>query len=100
METRTIISWLLVAVVLFLSGFSTIYMARGIGDENTRNELQKQVSILAITNAIMIIFLGFLLYQFIGTQPQNTLPFIIVISTFNMFLGIMAISIAVLQKLS
>lgn len=100
MESRTIVSWLLVTVVLFLSGFSIIYMSRGIGDENTRNELQKQISILAITNSIMIIFLGFLLYQYIGTQPQNTLPFMIIVSTFNMFLGIMAISIAVLQKLS
>lgn len=100
MESRTFLSWLLVAVVLFLSGFSIIYMSRGVGDENTRNELQKQIGILATTNSIMIIFLGFLLYQYIGTQPQNTLPFMIIVSTFNMFLGVMAISIAVLQKLS
>lgn len=101
MNIQASVPYLLLVVVLICCGTSVIYMANiSIGDQNTRNELQKHISILASVNALLVIFLGFGIYYYLQSKPNSVYPFMITLLTFNTFLGIMAISIATLQKLS
>jgi len=92
--------YLLVGVVLIGVATSVIYMGMSAGSSDTRNELQKQIGILTGTNVVTVLFLGFLIYYYIMSNVQMLIPFTVFMLTFNLFLGIMAVSIAVLQQLS
>lgn len=95
-----IVPMILMVVVLISMIVSIIYVARSGGNEDTRNELQKNVSVVAAVNLLISMALGFLFYYYISSNPSSFFPFMIIISTFNMFLAILGISVAVLQKLS
>jgi hypothetical protein len=94
------IPYLLVGIVLLSVAGSVIYMGMSAGNSDTRNELQKQIAILTTTNIVTTLFLGFLLYYYIMSNVQMFIPFTVFMITFNLFLGIMSVSIAVLQQLS
>jgi hypothetical protein len=94
------VPYILVGLVLVSVAVSVIYIGMSAGNSDTRNELQKQISILTGTNVITVIFLGFLMYYYVISNTQMFLPFTIFMMTFNLFLGIMAVSISVLQQLS
>lgn len=94
------VPYILVGLVLVSVAVSVIYIGMSAGNSDTRNELQKQISILTGTNVITVIFLGFLMYYYVISNSQMFLPFTIFMMTFNLFLGIMAVSISVLQQLS
>lgn len=94
------IPYILVGLVLISVAVSVIYIGMSAGTSETRNELQKQISILTGTNAIAVIFLGFLLYYYVMSDIHVFLPLTIFMMSFNLFLGIMAVSVSVLQQLS
>jgi hypothetical protein len=94
------IPYVLVAVVLISVAVSVIYIGMSAGNSDTRNELQKQIGILTGANTITIIFLGFLMYYYLMSNVNMLIPFTVFMTTFNAFLGIMAVSISVLQQLS
>jgi hypothetical protein len=91
---------LLLIVVLILIIVSVVQIAKSSGNEDTRNELQKSVSILVGTNLAITIPLGALLYYYISTNPSALTPFTIIMLTFNLFLGILAVGVSTLQQLS
>lgn len=100
-DLQSSIPYLLLIVILICCGFSVIYMANiSIGDKNTRNELQKHISILSSVNLILVLLLGFGIYYYLKSKPDSIFPFQLTLNIFNTFLAIMAISIATLQKLS
>lgn len=99
MQLRETVPYILVFLVLGSVSASVAYIGYSAGNPDTRNELQKNVAILTTVNLLTTIFLGFLLYYYILSNPTSFIPFIIVMLTFNTFLGIMAVSISVLQKL-
>ena len=92
--------YVLVGFVLVSVAVSVIYIGMAAGNSDTRNELQKHIGILTATNIITVFFLGFLMYYYLLSNTQMILPFTVFISSFNLFLGIMAVSVAVLQQLS
>lgn len=92
--------YVLVFLVLISVAVSVIYIGMAAGNSDTRNELQKHIGILTATNIITVFFLGFLLYYYLTSNTQMILPFTVILASFNMFLGIMAVSVAVLQQLS
>ena len=92
--------YVLVGLVLVSVAVSVIYIGMAAGNSDTRNELQKHIGILTATNIITVFFLGFLMYYYLISNTQMILPFTVFISSFNLFLGIMAVSVAVLQQLS
>lgn len=94
------IPYILVGLVLVSVAVSVIYIGMSAGNSDTRNELQKQISILTGTNVITIIFLGFLMYYYLVSNTQMLIPFTVFVMSFNLFLGIMSVSISVLQQLS
>jgi hypothetical protein len=94
------VPYLLVGLVLVSVAVSVIYIGMSAGNSDTRNELQKQIGILTGTNVLTVIFLGFLMYYYVLSNTQMFLPFTIFMMSFNLFLGIMSVSIAVLQQLS
>jgi hypothetical protein len=94
------IPYILVGLVLVSVAVSVIYIGMSAGNSDTRNELQKQISILTGTNVLTVIFLGFLMYYYLLSNTQMILPFTVFMLSFNIFLGIMAVSISVLQQLS
>jgi hypothetical protein len=94
------IPYILVGLVLVSVAVSVIYIGMSAGNSDTRNELQKQISILTGTNIITVIFLGFLMYYYLVSNTQMLLPFTVFVMSFNLFLGIMSVSISVLQQLS
>ena len=94
------VPYVLVGLVLVSVAVSVIYIGMSAGNSDTRNELQKQVSILTAANVITIIFLGFLMYYYVLSNTQMFVPFTIFMMSFNLFLGIMAVSICVLQQFS
>ena len=100
MALQDSVPYILVGLVLVSVAISVIYIGMSAGNSDTRNELQKQISILTGTNVITVIFLGFLMYYYVVSNTQMLLPFTIFMMTFNLFLGIMAVSISVLQQLS
>lgn len=94
------VPYILVGVVLLMVSGSAIYMGMSAGNSDTRNELQKQIGILTATNVVTVLFLGFLMYYYLMSNVQMLVPFTVFMMTFNTFLGIMAVSISVLQQLS
>ena len=94
------IPYILVGLVLLSVSVSVIYIGMSAGNSDTRNELQKQISILTGTNVLTVIFLGFLMYYYLMSNSQMILPFTVFMLTFNLFLSIMSVSISVLQQLS
>ncbi len=90
---------LLVLVLASVIG-SVAYIGMSAGNPDTRNELQKHVAILTTVNLLTTILLGFLLYYYITMNQSAFLPFTIFMTSFNMFLGIMSVSIAVLQQIN
>jgi hypothetical protein len=94
------VPYILVGLVLVSVATSVIYIGMSAGNSDTRNELQKQIGILTGTNVLTVIFLGFLMYYYVLSNTQMFLPFTIFMMSFNLFLGIMSVSIAVLQQLS
>jgi len=94
------IPYVLVGLVLISVAISVIYIGMSAGNSDTRNELQKQIFILTGANTITIIFLGFLMYYYLMSNVDMLIPFTIFMMTFNTFLGIMAVSISVLQQLA
>jgi hypothetical protein len=92
--------YVLVFLVLASVATSVFYIGMSAGNSDTRNELQKHISILTAANVLTVIFLGFLSYYYLTSNTQMILPFTVFMTTFNMFLGIMAVSVSVLQQLS
>lgn len=92
--------YVLVGLVLLSVSVSVIYIGMSAGNSDTRNELQKHISILTATNVITVIFLGFLMYYYLMSNSQMIIPFTVFTASFNLFLGIMAVSVSVLQQLS
>ena len=79
---------------------SVVYIGLSAGNADSRNELQKHVAVLTTTNLLISILMGFLLYYYVTANPSSFIPFTLFILSFNMFLGIMSISIAVLQQIT
>ena len=100
MAASDYLPYVLVGLVLLLIVISVSYIGTSAGNSDTRNELQKQIGILTATNFITIFFLGFLIYSYVLSNTQIFVPLTIFMMTFNLFLGVMAVSISVLQQLS
>ncbi len=92
--------YVLTGLVLLSVAVSVIYIGMSAGNSDTRNELQKHIGILTATNVVTVFFLGFLMYYYLTSNTQMLLPFTVFMTTFNLFLGIMAVSVSVLQQLS
>lgn len=92
--------YVLVGLVLVSVAVSVIYIGMSAGNSDTRNELQKHIGILTATNVVTVFFLGFLMYYYLISNSQMILPFTVFMTSFNLFLGIMAVSVSVLQQLS
>jgi hypothetical protein len=94
------IPYILLVLVLASVAGSVAYIGMSAGNSDTRNELQKHVAILTTVNLLTSVLLGFLLYYYILMNSSSFFPFTIFMLTFNMFLGIMAVSVAVLQQVN
>jgi len=94
------IPYILTFLVLASVTGSVVYIGLSAGSSDSRNELQKHVAILTTVNLLTAIFMGFLLYYYVTANPSSFIPFTLFILSFNMFLGIMSTSIAVLQQIS
>jgi hypothetical protein len=92
--------YVLVGLVLISVAVSVIYIGMSAGNSDTRNELQKHIGILTATNVVTVFFLGFLMYYYLTSNSAMILPFTVFMTSFNLFLGIMAVSVSVLQQLS
>ena len=93
------IPYVLVGVVVISVSVSVIYIGMSAGNSDTRNELQKQISILTATNVITTFFMGWLMYYYLLSNTQAIIPFTVFMLTFNLFLSIMSVSISLLQQL-
>lgn len=100
MNLRDSVPYLLLVLVLASVAGSVGYIGMSAGNTDTRNELQKHVAILTTVNILTCILLGFLLYYYVLANPSSFFPFTMFLLTFNLFLGIMSVSIAVLQQVS
>ena len=94
------IPYILITLVVASVTGSVAYIGMSSGNSDSRNEIQKHVSILLVVNLLTCLFMGFLLYYYVTSNPSSFIPFTIFILTFNMFLGIMATSVSVLQQVS
>lgn len=100
MNLKEATPYVLVSVVLISVAISLSFIGKSSGNANTRNELQKQVGILTTVNLLACLILGVLLYYYIQINADSFVPFTIIMVTFNLFLSIMATSIAVLVQSS
>ena len=98
MNLSQIVPYILLFLVMASVAGSVTYIGLTAGNPDTRNELQKHVAILGITNLLTCILLGFLLYNYLLSNPASFFPFAIFLMTFNIFLSVMAVSISVLQQ--
>ena len=97
---KEMVPYVLLVLVLASVIGSVAYIGMSAGNPDTRNELQKHVAILTTVNLLTSILMGFLLYYYILMNQASFLPFTIFMLTFNMFLGILSVSIAVLQQVN
>jgi hypothetical protein len=101
MNLKELLPYLLVGIVLTSVAVSVGYIGYSAsGNQNNRNELQKHVAILTTVNLLTAIFLGILFYYYIQMNSASFVPFTIMMMTFNLFLSIMAVSVAVLTQTS
>lgn len=94
------IPYVLLVVVLGSVAATVTYLGVNAGNVDVKNELQKHIAILTVTNLLTVVFLGFLLYYYVLSNPGSFFPFTICLLIFNMFLSIMSVSIAVLQQIA
>ena len=99
-EFKQSIPYFLSFLVLSSVTASVVFIGMAAGNADSRNELQKTVAILTTVNLLASIFMGFLLYYYVTYNPSSFIPFTLFFISFNMFLGIMSISIAVLQQIA
>ena len=100
MNLRELVPYLLLFLVLGSVASTVIYLGVNAGNVDVKNELQKHIAILTVTNMLTVIFLGFLLYYYILSNPASFFPFALFLIIFNMFLSIMSVSIAVIQQIA
>jgi hypothetical protein len=100
MEMSEIFPYILVFIVLTSVAVSVGYIGYSAGNQNSRNELQKHVAILTTVNLLTCLFLGILFFYYIQMNRVAFIPFTIIMLTFNLFLSIMSVSIAVLTQSS
>lgn len=101
MDMKSIIPYVLITIVLIGFTASLVLVGQGIGNANTRNELQKWVGILTAVNSIIVVLFGLVLYWYINNiKPESFMPFTLILITFNIFLSLTAVSISVLQQSS
>jgi hypothetical protein len=100
MNIKEVTPYALVGVVLISIAVSLSFIGKASGNANTRNELQKQIGILTTVNLLACLILGVLLYYYIQINADAFVPFTIIMITFNLFLSIMATSVAVLVQSS
>jgi hypothetical protein len=99
MDIKELLPYLLVTIVLISVAVSVGYIGYSAsGNQNNRNELQKHVAILTTVNLLTAIFLGILFYYYIQMNGGSFVPFTIIMMTFNLFISIMSVSIAVLTQ--
>lgn len=100
MNLTDLVPYLLLFLVLASVATTVIYLGVNAGNVDVKNEVQKHIAVLTVTNLLTSIFLGFLLYYYILSNPASFMPFTLFMLVFNMFLGIMSVSIAVLQQVA
>lgn len=100
MELKQAIPYLLLTLVLASVATTVIYLGVNAGNVDVKNEFQKHIAILTITNLLTSVLLGFLLYYYILSNPASFFPFALFMIVFNMFLSITAVSISVVQQMT
>lgn len=101
MDIKQLLPYMLIGIILTSVAVSVGYIGYSAsGNQNNRNELQKHVAILTTVNLLTAIFLGVLFYYYIQMNSASFVPFTIIMMTFNLFLSIMSVSIAVLTQSS
>lgn len=99
MNLTTLIPYILLVLVLTSVAATVIYLGVNAGNTDVKNELQKHIAVLTVTNMLTTVLLGFLLYYYLLSNPASFFPFTLFLLTFNMFLSIMSVSIATVQQI-
>ena len=100
MGFKEAVPYLLILAVLSCVGVTVGYISYAAGTSDNRNELQKHISILTAVNVFIVLTLGFLFYYYVQKNIDSFIPMTIILTCFNMFLSIMAVSVATLQQVS
>ena len=100
MGFKEAVPYLMLLAVLTSVGVTVGYIGFAAGTSDSRNELQKHIAVLTATNMFVVLVLGVLYYYYIQMNSSSFVPMTILITSFNTFLSIMSVSIAVLQQVS
>jgi len=90
---------LLVGLTTILTIVSVSLIMSSSSSNPPTDQLKVYLATLTTVNLLVMIFLGYLVYDYILKTPSSLIPITLLMITFNLFISIISFSIAVEQKI-
>jgi hypothetical protein len=100
MQTITIIQAFILFLVIGAIMYTSITLTNASVNSDAAADFRKKVGILSGVNAVLIVALTILGFLYIRADPIQERPYLLIMLHINMFLSLMAVSIASLQKIA
>ena len=89
---------LLVGLTTILTIVSVSLIMTSSSSNPSTDQLKVYLATLTTVNLLVMIFLGYLVYDYILKSPSSLIPITLLMITFNLFISILSFSIALQQK--
>jgi hypothetical protein len=93
---QAIIFFMVIAAVMY----TTITLTNATANADSAADFRAKVGIISGVNAVLIIALTILGFLYVRADPIQERPYLLIMLHLNMFISLMAVSIAALQKIS
>lgn len=90
----------LLLLLLILGGLGGVMyvLSTFAGDKNNLNDVQRNMAIITGVTSVVVFMIGILMYLYIRINPQSFVPFLLIMTFFNLEIALIAVSASVLQK--
>ncbi len=87
---------------ILLGGLAGVIVALSFfaGNKDNLQEVQKNLSIITGTSSVLLLLAGIFFFIYIRVNPQAFVPAMIILNVLSLEVGLVAVSVAVLQKTS
>lgn len=90
---------LLVGLTTLLTIVSVILIISSSSSKPTTNEIKVYLATLTTVNLLVMLFLGYLIYDYLLKTPSALIPMTLLMIVFNFFITILSFSISIQQKI-
>jgi hypothetical protein len=100
MQTVTIFQGIILFLVIAAVMYTTITLTNATANADSSAEFRNKIGMVAGINSVLILALTILGFLYIRADPIQERPYLLIMIHINMFLSLMAVSIAALQKIA